>query len=221
MNKALTTIKAYKLVVIILCFTLTSVFIYWHPSSRAIEKKVPLAQALSDIKGWKSDKSTLLDPKIIKVLKLDDHINQTYSKDNNDVSLYIGYYLTTKKVGAAHDPLVCFPGQGWVLSHIRKGELNINSESGRSISYSIMIAQKRTQKELIIYWFQSYEKTNPGTFSQKLASLYQKIFKHREDNAFVRISTPIGEKSVSECSQIIFNFIKAFYPVFLNYVKHG
>jgi EpsI family protein len=84
-----------------------------------------------------------------------------------------------------------------------------------------MIAQRGLQKELIIYWFQSYDKTNPGTFSQKIASLYQKIFHHREDNAFVRISTPVGEKSLSECRETIFRFIRAFYPIFLNYVKQG
>ena len=155
----------HKVIILIICFTLTSVLIYWQPSSKAVQKNIPLSQALSDIKGWKSDGPTPLDPTIVKSLKLDDYVNQTYSNGNNTVSLYIGYYLTTKKVGAAHDPLVCFPGQGWVLSSIKKEELNLNPEPGVAISYSTMIAQRSTENELIIYWFQSSDQANPDTLS--------------------------------------------------------
>ena len=84
-----------------------------------------------------------------------------------------------------------------------------------------MVAHRGLQKELIIYWFQSYDKTNPDTFSQKTTSLYQKVFHHREDNAFVRISAFVGEKSLAECREAIFEFIRSFYPIFLNYVKQG
>ena len=164
---------------------------------------------------------TPLDPKIVESLKLDDYANQNYSDGNVTISLYIGYYFTTKKVGAAHDPLVCFPGQGWVVSDTQKDKIVLNPKPADSISYSSMIAHRGLQKELIIYWFQSYDKTNPGTLSQKTTSLYQKVFHHREDNAFVRISTPIEERSLSECSETVFKFIRSFYPIFLNYVKQG
>ena len=210
-----------KVIILIICFALTSAFIYWQPSSKAVQKNIPLSQALSDIKGWKSDGSTPLDPRIVESLELDDYVNQTYSNGNNTVSLYIGYYLTTKKVGAAHDPLVCFPGQGWVLSNIKNEKLNLNPEPGGEVSYSTMLAQKSTEKALIIYWFQSSDKTNPDTLSQKIASLWKKISGQGEDNAFVRVSVPIESKSKQEAFFAGTNFIKAFYPVFLKYIKNG
>ena len=210
-----------KVIILVICFTLTSVLIYWQPSSKAVQKNIPLSQALSDIKGWKNDGLTPLDPRIVKSLELDDYVNQTYSNGNNTISLYIGYYLTTKKVGAAHDPLVCFPGQGWVLSNIKKGELNLNSEPGGAISYSTMITQRNAEKQLIIYWFQSCDKTNSNTLSQKIASFFQRIYKNREDNAFVRVSIPIKTQYKQEAFITGTNFIKAFYPVFLEYIKFG
>ncbi|MCJ7773190.1 MAG: EpsI family protein [Desulfobacterales bacterium] len=208
-----------KIIILVICFTLTSILIYWQPSSKAVQKNTPLSQALSDIKGWKSDGATPMDPRIVDSLELDDYVNQTYSNGNNTVSLYIGYYLTTKKVGAAHDPLVCFPGQGWVLSSIKKGELNLNPEPGGAISYSTMIAQRSTEKQLIIYWFQSCDKTNSNTLSQKIASLWKKISGQGEDNAFVRVSIPIKTQSKQKAFIAGTNFIKAFYPVFLKYKK--
>ena len=220
-NKALTTIKAYKLVILIICFALTSILIYRAPSSKAVKKELPLAQALVNIKDWTVSGYTPLDPKIVEALELDDYANQNYSNGNNTISLYIGYYFTTKKVGAAHDPLVCFPGQGWVVSDTQKNKIVLNPKAGDFVSYSSMIAHRGLQKELIIYWFQSYDKTNPDTFSQKITSLYQKVIRHREDNAFVRISAPVGDKSLAECREAIFKFIQSFYPVFLGYVKQG
>ena len=221
MNKALTTIKAYKLVILIICFSLTSIIIYRTPTSIGVTKQIPLSQALADITGWTMSGYMPLNPKIVESLKLDDYANQNYSDGNVTISLYIGYYFTTKKVGAAHDPLVCFPGQGWVVSDTQTNKIVLNPKPGDSISYSSMIVHRGLQKELIIYWFQSYDRTNPDTFSQKITSLYQKIFRHREDNAFVRVSIPVGGKSLAECHEAIFEFIQSFYPVFLNYVKQG
>ena len=213
--------KASKLIILIICLTLTSVFIYQSPTSTAVKKQVSLHQALKDIEGWPTRGHSPLDPKIVTALELDDYINQNYSNGNNTISLYSGYYLTTQKVGAAHSPLVCFPGQGWVLSDIEKSKMKLNPGSGESISCSTMSAKRGLKNELIIYWFQSYNKTNSDTLSQKISSLYHKIFHHREDNAFVRISTPVQNKPLSECRETILNFIRSFYPVFLNYVKQG
>lgn len=208
-----------KIIILTLCFVLTSVFVYWKAPSIVAEKQVTLRQVLASINGWNSNGFSPFDQKIVDALELDDYANQSYTKGQDIVSLYIGYYLTTKKVGAAHDPLVCFPGQGWVLSDKKSGELILNQETDSSLSYSSMIAQRGQQKELIIYWFQSYDQTNPDTLSQKISSLWGKILNNREDNAFVRITTPIGQKSISESQEIAFKFIKDFYPVFLKYVR--
>lgn len=210
-----------KIIILALCLVITSIFIYSKPSSIAVEKNISLKQALADIHGWGNNGFSPFDQKIVDALELDDYANQSYTNGTDLVSLYIGYYLTTKKVGAAHDPLVCFPGQGWVLSDKQTGELILNPKTNKSISYSSMVAQRGQQKELIIYWFQSYDQTNPDTFSQKITLLWEKNINHREDNAFVRITIPIGEKSISESQEIIFKFIKDFYPVFLEYVKNG
>lgn len=205
-----------KVIILVICFTLTSVLIYWQPSSKAVEKKLSLSQALSDIKGWKSNGSTPLDPRIVKSLKLDDYVNQTYSNGNNTVSLYIGYYLTTKKVGAAHSPLVCFPGQGWVLSDVEEKSLKIGKAS---IHLLDMLAARGQSKELVLYWFQAYDRTSPGTFLQKIYTLWAKFIHHREDNAFVRVSIPMENQAKSRAFDTGFAFINEFYPQFLKYVR--
>jgi len=206
-------------IVLAVFFGLTSVIIYLGPPSRAIKKDRPLSQALLDIEGWKSNGVIALEKEIVKALELDEYANQSYSNGSERIFLYIGYYFSKKKLGAAHDPLVCFPGQGWVASKIRKGDLKVSPEANGSVSYSAMIVEQGLKKEFILYWYQAYDRTASNTFYQKIIAFRQKVFHQPEDNAFVRISIPVEGRSLDECREIVFKFIKSFYPVFLGYVK--
>lgn len=208
-----------KIVVLALLFSLTSFLIHRAPASTAVKKAKTLNQALSTIEGWNSNGIVPLEKEIAEALELDEYTNQSYSNGRERVFLYIGYYFSKKKLGAAHDPLVCFPGQGWVASEIKKGELTVSPEANGAISYSTMTVERGLKKEFILYWYQSYDRTAPNTFYQKILALRQRTFHRREDNAFVRISIPMEGRSLDECQQMIFRFLKSFYPVFLEYVK--
>lgn len=210
-----------KIAVLILLLALTSLVIHLRPSSSGVKKEVPLVQALSTIGAWTPGDPAPLTPKMVSALKLDDYVNQDYSNKDDSVFLYIGYYLTAKKLGALHDPLVCFPGQGWVVSDRQKEKVVLAGDPPRSVSYSIMTVQRGTDKQLILYWFQSYDETSPDTLSQKIRALWENFVTQREDNAFVRISTNVGTKSISEARQTSLGFVRDFYPVFLGYVKQG
>jgi EpsI family protein len=210
-------INNIKIVLLVLCLCVTSIFVYRQPESKAAKKQLTLAEALSDIKGWHSKGLFELDRRIVEALDLDDYVNHNFSNGIETVSLYIGYYLTSKKVGAAHSPLVCFQGQGWLLSDSKNKTLRIGEEK---ISLKKMIATIGNRKELLIYWFQAYDRTSPGTFLQKLNILLSKFRNERVDNAFVRVTVPMQNMSAEEAYNTGIRFIENFYPVFLDYVKN-
>lgn len=210
-----------RIVIIIAFLLLTGAVIYWQPASGGVEKKERLNQTLSNIDGWKVSGQTPLEKEIVEALQLDDYVFSSFTDGREKVHLYIGYYVTTKKVGAAHDPLVCFPGQGWVLTDKSKGELKLDEGGETVVSYSSMIAQRGRDKELLVYWFQSYGKTSADTFNQKLRSLSAKLRRGGEDNAFVRVSIPMGDRPPAESKKVALEFIKNFYPVFIKYVRDG
>ncbi len=112
--------------------------------------------------------------------------------------------------------MVCFPGQGWKISDNRTGKLNL--KSGDTISYSRMLGQLGEKKELIIYWFQSYDTTNSNTFFQKTSLLLKKLLHQGESNAFVRITISLNDKSIAEQEKVAFDFIESFYPSFVKYI---
>ncbi len=207
-----------RVIIIVICFALTSVFIYWQPSSSAINREIPLRETLADIKGWQRASNQVMEQDIVTALEIDEYVFQNYSNGSGHISLYIGYYKTSKKIGAAHSPLVCFPGQGWVLSDVKGKSITVGHEK---INCSSMIISKGQRKEFVIYWFQAFNKTTPGTFFQKIYTLWGKFRYHREDNAFVRVSIPMAGQTKQAAFNTGVRFIESFYPVFLGYVTDG
>ncbi len=208
-----------KIITVVVLFLLASVFVYGKPEPVRSVKARSLEQVLEVVAGWKAGKHIPYDKEVVESLALDDYVNKIFVKGDDVVSLYIGYYLTTSKVGAAHDPLVCFPGQGWEISGKAKGELLVGEGRGSKIFYSSMMVDRGMDKSVILYWFQAYETANADTLMQKVTALLQNFTGSKGDNAFVRLTCQVSEKTELECLETMQDFTKAFYPVFLNYIR--
>ena len=212
----------YRLVILTICFFVTGVVANGiKPECKTLYKNQKLKQALAKIPGWTVVSFDPLDKRIIKTLKLDDYINVTYTDGKDNVSLYIGYYFSNKKLGAAHDPMVCFPGQGWTVLGNEKGKIEVDHSSSSAVKYSSMIVSKGNRKELVIYWFQSYDSSSPDTFSQKVHAFFNNFSRHAHGNAFVRVTVSLENTSLGQAQKISEKFIKAFYPVFLAYIYNS
>lgn len=181
--------------------------------------KPSLGTVFRNIGPWQCTKSLPMDEKVVKALDLDDFLYQAYQRDQGDLSLYVGYYRSAKKVGAAHDPLVCFQGQGWNLRQRDSGKYRLSGHPEFTISYSSMLAERQEEKQVIVYWFQVNDKATASTHSQKLAMLLDKISGREGENAFVRLSAPVGTGTPEAARERIFRFIDDFYPGFVRYVK--
>ncbi len=173
-------------------------------------------EALSDIPGWERLSPVPLDTEIVEALALDDYIYQQYRQKNEIITLYIGYYLEGASIGAAHDPLVCFPGQGWVISNRQRGSLQIKDLDAH-IAYSAMTVRRGEEEQRLIYWFQAMDTASADTIRQKIAALFARLRGKGEESAFVRLSC-ISSKESNGCEQAMINFSTSMYPRFLHYV---
>jgi EpsI family protein len=214
---------AYRksLIVLIFAFILTALIAYAKPSQNVSSKRESLSEALRTIGGWQNAGKIAIDQRVIKKLDLDDYFYENYWMNRKAITLYIGYYLVTAKLGAAHDPLVCFPGQGWAVTEVKEMQLDFYAGFKYSVNYSTMIVERDQKKELVIYWFQSFDCAVADTLSQKILAFWQKIRGMPGDNALVRITVSMDSDSPSESIEIANDFIRSFYPVFLNYVRAG
>jgi EpsI family protein len=213
------TVKVTRLLIMTLLLIVAALMLYGRPAATAaVAVKPPLNRVLGEITGWQAGESFVMEDRIIEALLLDDHQYRAYQRNQEKVTLYIGFYRTAKKVGAAHDPLVCFTGQGWRIGGRTQGNLSLGAIPGRRISYSSMTAERQGERELILYWFQTNGTASAGTLSQKVAMVWDRLNGCGEENAFVRLSTPIGNESTEAARKRIFGFIENFYPIFYSYV---
>ena len=213
-------IDRLKIVSLIILLLLAALGISRFHFPTAAPKQYPLSTALEGAGQWHKIGDQYLRSDIINFLNLDDYILRSFRRGNNTMTLYVGYYKTVGKVGAAHDPMVCFPGQGWKLSGKRQGQ-SLHLPGGGVINYSSMIAEREGERELVVYWFQAFDHTTTNTFAQKVSLLARRLSDGREDNAFVRITTPLGERSTDETIKMVQDFIESFYPTFYRYVTES
>lgn len=178
-----------------------------------------LGNNFQSIPGWKVVENYQLLDVIFDELKLDDYLHRRYVNNTGEVTLYIGYYNSSKKVGAAHDPMVCFPGQGWAVQDPNSGVYKgLNEDRYGVVNYSTMLAFKGESPLVLLYWFQAYDEAVSSTFMQKLKLAGKTLFGKGESNAFVRLSTPCPSRKYDECQEFLLAFTHDFYPGFFDYV---
>jgi len=196
------------------------VFLYVQPDKQVIPKETPLEKAILDLDGWTFQDDIPLASDIVEELQLDDYLFRVFQKEGLQITLYIGYYFTGKKVGAAHDPLVCFPGQGWKISKRDERRIQLNSKHLDRLPFLTMVAENGREKSEIAYWFQAGHSAHLSTFEQKLSLFLNQFIHPRGDNAFVRVSVSLDANTPEWGVAIISDFLKSFYPVFEEYIAH-
>jgi len=206
-----------KIVLLAGMLLLVAIFVNLTVSKLQKTPKQPLNSALDALPGWSASPNIPMGATIEEALKLDDYLFRSYKRDKDTVSLYIGYYRSAAKVGSAHDPLVCFTGQGWRIVERGKGKHQL--KDNLTINYATMIAEQQSEKEYILYWFQTNDTTSAGTFEQKAQMLWQRLRNvPREENAFVRVSTKMEGNSPEVAKKRAIDFVNTFYPEFYRYV---
>lgn len=205
-----------RILILCLLFLSTAIvsFLFLKESTPE-EKKYVLKNFPKQLHGWKG-KDIPISLAVLQELDNDDYLSRQYIKENQTVNLYIGYNYTLNKIGKIHSPLVCFPGQGWVISQDNQKKLP-RVDDTYTINARTLIAQKGDTRELVLFWYQAYDKTRARTLTQKTAVFYNKLFLHKEDNAFVRITASINDKN--DTIAVLERFVENFYPEFMTYIK--
>lgn len=168
------------------------------------------------LEGYKTDRTIDLAREHVTMLKLDDYIFVDYKGPMAHPNLYIGYYYTANKAYSAHSPLICYPSQGWKIDNKpHRDSLQIGSHT---INYEEIITSLGERKELVIYWYQAGLQTNTQIYKNKIDMGYNKLMNNNEQHGFVRVAIPLNS-TYEESKTSAIDFIKAFYPPFIQYIS--
>ena len=208
--------KNRQMIILMAIMLAAAIFVFVQKKSVPITKSTNLNTAIHNIPDYRLLEDTVTETWLIDALRLDDVSQKKFVREGKVVDLYVGYYFSIDKLSAAHSPLVCVPGNGWVLEGLEEKEHDFN---GNQLKYAEVAAGKGESQILILYWFQAYDKSAPNMYINIYHALLNVITGNPGETAFVRTSVLIKDGDREEAHKTALDFVEKFYPTFIGYVK--
>ncbi len=157
------------------------------------------------------------DPEVYNVLGVDDSILMNFrSPDNRYVNLYVGFYQSQKEGDLIHSPKNCMPGAGWNIVKSRIEPVTF-PETGKTMDVILLELEKGSQKQLVLYWFQSRGRIISSEYWQKIWLVIDSITKRRTDGSFVRLISPVAD-SKEKTLETLKSFTRLITPHLNEYI---
>ncbi len=177
-------------------------------------KPIPILKSLEDfpkqIGSWNGE-TNRFSQAVYDNLGVDDSVLINYKNDNEDtISMYVGYYESQKQGEIIHSPKNCMLGSGWQPIYISEIDISLDS---RKISVMKMIVEKKSQKMVVLYWYQSGNRAIANEYIQKIYFIYDSIRYDRTNAAFVRFTSPVLSDDYENAVQVLERFIKKTIPI--------
>jgi EpsI family protein len=166
---------------------------------------------------WHSEGDSVLGEEVLQVLSPDVYLLRTYTNERNGISasLFLSYFNSFAAERGPHSPAVCLPGAGW--QSVSQAETTIRQAGGPdSFPANRFVIEKQTDRNLVLYWYQSREGTMIDGRSSRLhligdtvRSGYRDIYMVRIVIAFGDPQQVLGEESAKEFAARIHAWVAA------------
>ena len=197
---------------------LTMVSLNYISHAEIINPNKPFSTFPKQIGEWKGVESRF-DQEIYDVLGVDDSILSNYStSDGRHVQLYIGFYQSQKEGDLIHSPKNCMPGGGWNIVQTSLVEIPMqNTDSGKAKTIKLIL-QNGSQKQVVLYWYQSRGRIISSEYLQKIYLVIDAITRHRTDGSFVRLIAPVTNGDEEKALNTLKDFATQLMPILTEYI---
>ena len=125
------------------------------------------------------------------------------------VELYIGFGSNQVGEKRLRSPKLQFP-YGWNFVWIEP--IRLQSSAGE-IDANWMLTQSNQVQVLVLYWYQSRDKTFSGETANRLNQIRGAILDRRTDGAIVRLAMPVADKDqIDQTKKALTEFAASLYP---------
>ena len=185
--------------------------------SRDVGVLKPLSTFPTNIGPW-SGRIEHFDQKIYDVLGVDDSFLCDYTtSEGREIQLYIGFYQSQREGDLIHSPKNCMPGSGFNITSISTESLAAHNSNPETVNVVKLILEKGSQKQVVLYWFHSRGRVISSEYWQKIYLVWDAVFKHRTDGAFVRLIAP-ADTGESDTAQYMKRFAERLLPILQQYL---
>jgi EpsI family protein len=201
---------AFILTVVLLA---QAALVYGYTRREIVPVHTPLATVPSTIGQWQQVSEHTIDKEIQDILKADDLLSRSYAGPSYpaQISLFVAYFKSQRSGVTPHSPRNCMPGSGWtpVVSDI----VHLNDIPGRTtpIEVNRYVVQRGEAKSLVMYWYQSRDRTVASEYTAKFYVVADAMRYNRTDTALVRVIVPLASGDVESGERAATEFIRAMY----------
>lgn len=168
-----------------------------------------------EIAGWQGA-DMAVEPSALAALNATDHLSVNYARGDDVINVWSAYYDSQYSGNAAHSPLVCIPGGGWVVED--GGIAEIPLAGGAPLRASRLIISQGTDKQLVYFWFIEGGRHETGEYAAKFRLFANAVLHNRRDGALVRFVTPVVGGDLTRADATLKSFIAEAAPLLPAYV---
>ncbi|MEP6539552.1 MAG: exosortase C-terminal domain/associated protein EpsI [Bryobacteraceae bacterium] len=162
---------------------------------------------------WRQLREDPIAADVAAELRADQILSRTYldQSTGSTANLFVAWFQSQRS-GASqpHSPKVCLPASGWTPSFT--GETTITTSRG-AITVNRYIVVNRSERDVILYWYQGPHRVTAGEWEAKLWSIVDGIRNQRTDTALVRVvvqASPAGDQAATAVAT---GFVRRLYPL--------
>jgi EpsI family protein len=205
-------IKGTAPIVLSVALIAQAALLYGFARKEVIPEHIPLANLAPVLGTWQQTAEHEVEKDVQEVLRADDTINRTYGSSSHayPASLFVAFFKSQRTGVAPHSPKNCLPGAGWtpVVSDIITLDVPGRTEPLEANRY---IVQHGEAKSLVLYWYQSRDRTVASEYTAKYFVVADAIRYNRTDTALVRVVVPLGTGDTRPGQEAAFDFVRAMY----------
>lgn len=180
----------------------------------------PLDALPLQIGGWRGIPAPPFEPRIVRVLGVDEYVHRSYASADAMASLYIGYYQSQRQGDTMHSPLNCMPGSGWEPMDKERLAIDFADDGGvRKAVVNRLTIRKGADRQTVLYWYQSRGRIVASEYTSKLYTIFDAIRSHRTDGAMVRVIVPIAGDELRSVRDAV-AFSQSLYPHLRTYLPY-
>jgi EpsI family protein len=172
----------------------------------------PLSEFPQRIGNWGMAQESTIEKEVLDVLRADDTLIRLYVRqDSREVaSLFVAFFKSQRSGQAPHSPKNCLPGSGWVPSTSEILSVPVQGYA-RPIEVNRYIVAKGDEKSVVLYWYQSRDRTIASEYRAKIYLVADAVRYNRTDTALVRVVVPVVGNDDEAASRTAIRFVQDLY----------
>jgi EpsI family protein len=192
-------------------FLAQALVLYGFSRTEVKPVKKPLTSLPTILDSWHMTQEFALDQGMLDVLKADETLSRLYQEGNQPLAtqLFVAYFDSQRTGQTPHSPKNCLPGNGWFASSSETIIIPINGFA--PVEANRYIVSKGDAKSVVLYWYQSRDRTIASEYKAKIYAVWDAIRYNRSDTALVRIVVPVGNNE-QESTEAAIHFVQAIFP---------